>query len=80
MKVKVDDGGFRFEREPMELERFNALCRLARDAIAGAVFLGAVYMGTGGTGGRWGVQAGKGIFQMNQQGRWNFPGPAFCNR
>ncbi|NCE63582.1 hypothetical protein D1159_03070 [Pseudoflavonifractor sp. 524-17] len=44
MKVKVDDGGFRFEREPMELERFNALCRLARDAIAGAVFLGAVYM------------------------------------
>lgn len=44
MKVKVDDGGFRFEREPMEPERFNALCRLARDAIAGAVFLGAVYM------------------------------------
>lgn len=44
VKCKRGDCSIEFERQPMPLERFNALCKLALAAIGGAVLLGAVRM------------------------------------
>lgn len=39
-----DDVRLQLERDPMPPERFNAVCKLAGAAIAGAVLLGAVHL------------------------------------
>ena len=43
-RIEVDGKVFKFERQPMPAERFNALCKLAGAAIGGAVLLGAIHM------------------------------------
>lgn len=46
MKIRIDRDGddthIQVERDPLALERFTALCKLARAAIGGGVLLGAI--------------------------------------
>jgi len=48
MKVTIDRTGddvhMEVERDPLPLERFAALCRLAGSAIGGIVLLGAIHI------------------------------------
>lgn len=46
MKItwKHGDRSIEFERKPMPLERFAALCKLAGSMIGGVVLLGLVHM------------------------------------
>lgn len=44
IKLDIDKRTVEYEREPMPLERFNAVCKLAGAAIGGVVLLAGVHM------------------------------------
>ena len=44
IKLEVDGKSFEFEREPMSLERFTAICKLVALAITGTTLLVAIHL------------------------------------